>query len=372
MPGKLNQTALKDYSDQFTSKVLADFYQTRTVINGQQLLTLTPSRQVNLGIINRLFDQWKGDAQAFRSPYFDFENEEVVGAMQEFMNTVSRHIAIKRNDLQPLLLESTTQALLLLLAPGEYFENRLRSLPNFTFDVGTSRTLTKYTHIHAAVAKTLALRLTDSGSDFVFVNQALNWLSEIVNGGASLDEITPYVKEFSSVVAMDVVSIAPEATPRSTPAIPSTQQFENKSFFDTDLSDAPAPAVQPVPSDSRSVSPLPTVHTSHMLVTTVESASLNNHYKVDKPLEETTYGNIAVKVDSILKSIALGHRFMFVNQLFDRNSDAFDEAMRELDQADDYDEAKALISDKFAAQYSWDMKSEAVGDLLAIVKRKFN
>jgi hypothetical protein len=370
MTGKLNQVALKNYSAQFTSKVLTDFYRNKQVINGQELLTLTPSKQINLGIISHLFDQWKADSQAFRSPYFDFESEEVRAALQDFMNTVSRNIAIRREDLQPLLLEATTDALLLLLAPADYFERKLKALPNFTYDVDSAKRLNKYTHIHAAVSRSLALRLTDSGASFVYVNKALNWLAEILAGEASLDSISTHVKEFSTVLPLDVASIVPAGLPANEPVL-DTAPSARKSFFETALADPPASN-----HTSRQASPEPSVARSatQPARSTMESASLNNHYKVDVPQapEESNYGSVQMKVDSILKSIALGHRFMFVNQLFNRDSDAFDKAIRELDQADTFDEAHSLMAGKFASLYSWDMKSEAVQDLTALVKRKFN
>jgi hypothetical protein len=367
MPGKLNQMVLKEYAARFTAKVLTDFYHTKEVINGQELLSLTPSKQINLGIISRLFDQWKSDAQAFRSPYFNFESKEVQDALQEFMNIVSRHIAIRRDDLQPLLLEAATDALLLLLAPADYFERKLKAMPNFTYDVENAKRLNKYTHIHQGVARALALRLTDSGENFVYVNKALGWLAEIMAGGSSLDAIAPYVEEFSSVLPLHVNSIIPPS-----PSYSSVEMAPpaGKSFFDTALTDSPASGY-PAPSvASAPVAPKP----APQPVQPVASASLNSQYKVDVPPshEDATYGSVQVKVDSILKSIALGHRFMFVNQLFDRDSDAFDKAMRELDQAGTFEEARSLMAGKFALLYGWDMKSEAVADLLALVKRRFS
>ncbi|WP_373512464.1 hypothetical protein [Persicitalea sp.] len=385
MPGSLNQPALKQYAADFTEKVLDDFYADQSSIDGQQILTLTPVRQVNLGIVSRIFDKWQADALAFRSQYFDFEREEVKGALQEFMNTVSRHIAIKRDDLQPLLLEATEDALRLLFAPSDYFEGQLRALPNFTFDKSNAQDLSKYTQIHAGVAKNLALRLSDSGSDFVYVNQALNWLGEITNSGASLDDQTTYVEQFSSVVPLAAEDILRDYE-RSTPLpaatvddVPPAQ--ENKSFFDTALE---------VPQDNTAVRPPDPVAVQPELVSTTvdierESTSddrptstgvnsLNSRFKVNTPThtDETNYGNVSPKVDSIFGSVALGQRFMFVNQLFERNSDAFDEAIRELDRADTFEDAKALMINKFSTKYNWNPNSDAVKDLTALVKRKFN
>ncbi len=385
MSGSLNQPALKQYAADFTEKILDKFYADKSVIGGQEILTLTPLRQVNMGIVSRIFDQWKADALAFRSPYFDFEQEEVKGALQEFMNTVSRHIAVGRDDLQPLLLEATGETLRLLLAPADYFEQKLRAMPNFTFDKGNAQNLTKYTHIHAGVAKNLGLRLSDSGSDFVYVNQALNWLGEITNSGASLDDRTPYVEQFSSVLPLEMSDILKDSgrSAHSAPAVADTPTTpENKSFFDTALE---------VPRDNTAVEPPKSVAIQPGLVSTSvdierESASdarptstgvnsLNSRFKVDIPnttTDATNYGNVTAKVDSIFGSVALGQRFMFVNQLFDRNSDAFDEAIHELDRAANFEDAKELMTHKFANQYNWKLDSDAVKDLTALVKRKFN
>lgn len=386
MSGTLNTTALKEYATDFTLKILADFYRDRDTISGQEILTLTPVRQVNLGIISRIFDQWKTDAQAFRSPYFDFEKEEVKNALQEFMNTASRHISISRDTLRPLLLDATEEALLLLLAPADYFEQKLRALPNFTFDREAAQSLVKYTHIHAGLAKHLALRLTDSGSDFVYVNQALNWLSQTVSSGASLDERGEYLEQFSTVKPLDGHAIVPDGRPVPVAAAPPRQVSpENKSFFDTALADdsgpvAPPRLPQPVPTAAAPVSYAPTTRVEiarddqdRGMPTSTGVNSLNSRFRVEIPATpaETNYGNVPLKVDSLLGSIALGQRFMFVNQLFGRNSDAFDEAIRELDQAHTFDDAKELMTHKFAAEYSWDPNSDAVHDLMALVKRKF-
>jgi hypothetical protein len=378
MSGTINHAALKKYAADFTAKILADFYASKATINGQEILTLTPIRQVNLGIISRIFDQWKATALAFRSPYFDFEKEEVKNALQEFMNTVSRHIAIKRDEFHPLLLQSTEDALLLLLSPSDYFERKLREFPNFVFDKEGAQGLTKYTHIHSGVAKSLTLRLTDSGADYVYVNQALNWLSKTLENGSSLDDRITYIKQFSSVVPLNEETIVSTG---SRPAVSSASSENNLgstnggSFFDTALADASKPkvhsaspiAAEPAIVDSRQRS-------SKSVPTSTGVNSLNSHFKVDIPArsDEANYGSVPIKVDSILGSIALGQRFMFVNQLFNKNSDSFDEAMRELEEAKSFEEARELMSYKFASKYFWDMSSDAVNDLMALVKRKFS
>ncbi|MPR34555.1 hypothetical protein [Salmonirosea aquatica] len=379
MSGTINHAALKQYAADFTSQVLADFYASKATINGQEILALTPIRQVNLGIISRIFDQWKADAQAFRSPYFDFEKEDVKNALQEFMNTVSRNIAIKQEDFHPLLLESTEDALMLLFGPADYFERKLREFPNFVFDKEGAQRIAKYTHIHAGVARNLALRLTDSGSEYVYVNQALTWLSKMLESGSLLDDRTPYIEQFSSVIPLNVQVIFPgdtRAADFTTPPKDSTGARPSGSFFDAALADTS----QPMPG-ARPSSPVPEPAIAEFreqrnapIPTSTGVNSLNSRFKVDIPTrsEEANYGSVPLKVDNILGSIALGQRFMFVNQLFNKNSDSFDEAIRELEQARSFEEARELMTNKFASKYFWDMNSDAVNDLMALVKRKFN
>lgn len=380
MSGTINHVALKQYASDFTTKILTDFYANKTTINGQEILALSPVRQVNLGIISRIFDQWKIDTQAFRSPYFDFEKEEVKNALQEFMNTVSRNIAIKRTDFQPLFLQSTEDALMLLLAPADYFARKLREMPNFVFDRDNAQLLSKYTHIHSGVAKSLSLCLTNSSSDYVYANQALNWLSKTLDSGNSLDDKAAYVQQFSSVLALDpetlMLTDSEEVSPYPIAEKSATDDNNNGSFFDSTLAETSQNLSEERPSQPISDPIIAEFRERRTEIFPTSSGvnSLNSRFKVDVPAhsDEANYGNVPIRVDSILGSIALGQRFMFVNQLFNKNSDSFDEAIRELEHAQTFEEARDLMSYKFASKYFWDMSSDAVNDLMALVKRKFN
>lgn len=390
MPGTLNHTDLKQYASDFTAQVLEGQAANQSTFSGQDLLMLTPLRQVNLGIVNQIFEQWRADAEAFRSPYFDFGNEDVKKALQEFMNTVSRHISLRPDALHPMLVDATEDALRLLLAPEDYFEQALRAMPDFTFTTEKARELTKYTHIHAGVAKALMLRLTDSGTEFVYVNQALNWLAEILNGGTSLDAIAPYAAQFSAVAPLDLDKLTNgkyserEEVEAETVEVEetNTQIPANESFFDTALTEeasAPAPRVAPVTEFAEvhitreSAMSAPATSTGDSSGVYSRTDSINNRFKIDlpEPARESSYGNVSTKVDTIMGGIALGQRFMFVNQLFNKDSDAFDEAVRGLDRAGNLEDARKYLLEDLAMEYKWDTKSAVVADLMAIVQRKF-
>ncbi len=367
MPDNLNSIALNQYSARFTTTVLNEVYRSQDVITGAGLLKLTPVRQVNLGILNRLFEEWKSNAEAFRSPYFDFSNDEVKSALEEFMNTASQHIAVRRADLEPLLSESVKESLTLLLAPAAYFEGKIRAVADAEFTHAKAEQLVKYTHIHRGIAEALLARLTDSGSDSVYQTQAVSWLYEFKDNADLIDDTEEHLLQLSEIFPVNLSELKIEDSSKSV-----QHTHKHESFFDSAFS-----ALEP--STARPAAPRaePASAVISEIVAKAnaggERDSLNNRFKVElpKPSDDKAYGSVPLKVDNIAGSIPLGQRFMFVNQLFDRNSEHFDKAIYELDRVKSFEEAENLIWHRYASKYAWDVNGEAVTALLAIVKRKF-
>ncbi len=378
MPNSLNSNALNQYAARFTATVLNEAYRNETVVKGPELLKITPVRQVNLGILNRLFDQWKNTALAFRSIYFDFESEDVKSALEAFMNTVSQNIAVKRNDLEPLFLDSVKDAITLLYTPESYFEEKLRAMPESVFTPEKAQQLIKYTQIHNGIAKALAERLADSNADSVYMTQVIGWLYEIKSDVGLLDDVTPFISQFSEILALDSSELLPMVNSSSHAAPQNGHKQEPKSFFDSAFSeiDPAKPVAIPVQASGQQRAE-PGVAVLSEIVSKTNSSereSLNNRFKVDIPKvsDENRYGSVQVKVENIAGSIPLGQRFMFVNQLFSRNSEHFDKAIYELDLVKSYEEAENLIWHRYASKYAWDVNGEAVQALLSIIKRKFS
>lgn len=370
MSGSLNISKVNDYTERFSSEVLNAAYATKAKLGGEDLLNLTPIRQINLGVLNRLFDLWKNTASAFRSPYFDFDHEEVKHALELFMNKTSQFISVSREDLSPLVKEAVKDSLVLLYTPENYFEEKLRSIPDAIFNAEQASKFVKYTHIHGDVAKLLQKELIESGSDAVSVARAANWLTDSVMKQVSLDHMRAIEDQYSEILLLtsNEMLLNPAMQTKTTPVIASGEE-ESKSFFDTVLVDSeyhkPIVKAEPV------VAVLSEIISKS--AGNSEMDSVNNRFKVNIPAEseDKSYGNVQLKVDSIAGSIPLGQRFMFVNQLFSRNSDHFEKAIFELDNAKSYEEAEDMIWHRYASKYAWDINGEAVKELLVIVKRKF-
>lgn len=371
MSNGLNTNAINQYVAEFSMLVLNQAYRSHNILTGQDLLKISPVKQVNLGILNRLFETWKGNAESFKSNYFDFQNESVKSALVSFMNTVSQHIAVKRNDLEPLLEESTFESLELLLSPEKYFSDKINNSGNNGFSYEVAEKLYKYSNFHKKVAEKLAQNLAASGQIAVKPSEALDWLPDALLLVDTAEEQEAYIKQFEQILTLDKQSML---LMNSKSIKEDIVKADEPSFFDMAFSDSN----EVLPKTDRYVKAEPGLAVLSEIVSKSsaqsEKQSLNNSFKVDipKPKEDKTYGSMPLKVDSIAGSIPLGQRFMFVNQLFSKNSEHFEKAIYELDAVKSFEEAQDLIWHRYASKYAWDVNSEAVTTLLLIVKRKFS
>lgn len=76
-------------------------------------------------------------------------------------------------------------------------------------------------------------------------------------------------------------------------------------------------------------------------------------------------------IETVGRSISLNQKFRFINQLFNGNTAAYNQAVAELDTLNNYGQALDLIQYRYASQYSWDMNSDEVNELIDILKRRF-
>ncbi|GAB3771230.1 hypothetical protein GCM10028818_09790 [Spirosoma horti] len=433
MSNKFNANALTEYSKSYARRIASDFYQHHATINGQQILSLTPINQINLFVISSLSDKWQADAAKFRSPYFDFTDADVEEALRNFMNVVSQHISVRREHLEPLLADATRRTIIMIFDPRAYFDDVLRSQPEFTVTVDVIRQMVRYTKINQFIPTHIMQRM--NGKPFVYVNQALGFLDEVLSQRAhELEHYDKFVALFSEKLPMDVAGLLRSHVPDSIPGAP------QRSFFDTatepsvppaplvateatipaptaeSLADSPAsntPATPPQESPAKSaftrsadestatggvlfldrtsgpdpVSPIsqpsqlpatditqPGIPQQAQPDTSVEAKpTLNDTLRESTPAEPTTVAETfhRAPIESVARSISLNQKFRFINQLFNGNSSAYNQAVEEIDTLNNYGQALDLISYRYASQYLWDMSSDEVSELVEILKRRF-
>ncbi len=423
MSNKFNTSALSEYCKNYARKVAADAYQQGPTLSGQQIMSLTAIPQINLLIISSLADKWRADAEKFRSPYFDFSAPDVREGMQNFMNVVSQHIAVRREHLEPLLADATCRTIELVFDPRSYFDELFRDQPDFTLTADVLKQVTRYTKINTFIPVYIAQRM--NGKPFVYVNQAISYLDEVLSQrGHELEHYDSFVAKLAEKHPMNVSTLLRSHVPDAIPAPPA------RSFFDAAAEPAnpPAPLVPAAdmptdtPPDHRTapVSPqpdptpapetadeggaagpifshepagptpvAPTAYPSQMqtgglsrpsdtdaepLVSDEDAApSLNDTLRETAVDELPTLAQTfrQTPLESVARSISLNQKFRFINQLFNGNTNAYNQAIDEIDSLDNYGQALDLISYRYASQYMWDMSSDEVSELVEILKRRF-
>ncbi len=362
-------SALNQYSQSFARQICDDFFDKNQSATGTQILNLTYIPQVNMFVISSLYEKWKAEVETFKSPFFNFEHADVQQALKVFMNVVSQHISVKRDILEPILVESTKNTLSLLLAPQQYFNDLLRDQPEFLVKAETIKQWQKYTRINQFVPQAIADRMADRPT--VFVNQAIDWAeAAIQQNPEALEPTEKWLSAFSVIVPLDANTVFRKNN-RPAPTPPDTTS--EQSFFDNLSQEVPnLPIIEPQPAVSEPVATkeetTPNGFGNHLNSQVTPTESLNDTLKN----ETDTMADIWQKqsIANIAQNIPLGQKFMFVQQLFDSSNSAYDAAIEALDRATDYPAALNLIR-KFTAENNWDTSTEAVVELLDVVKRRF-
>jgi len=109
-------------------RLLADFFNNKTHISGEEIVSFCAEKQINMFILYFLMHTWKAELNTLKSPYFNYQHPDVKSALDDFMNTLSRHILIKKEDFEPILSKAIDFTLQLAENPESFMvSNRLEN-----------------------------------------------------------------------------------------------------------------------------------------------------------------------------------------------------------------------------------------------------
>jgi len=376
---KLDLSAIESYGHQYAKKVCDDFFNRTATINGQQILKLSNVAQVNMFVVSDLFERWKADTEVFKSPYFNFESEEVKAVLKTFMNTASQHIMVKREDFEPMLSSAVSRTLVLLLDPSKHFDDFVRDSPDFTLTKVRLAQLTKYTKINGQVAKALNDKLGDS--EKTYVTTALSWLNEISEKG-EFENPDKYLEMLSATVPLRKDFLVKSTSIKPVEEVSS--MIMSQSFFDTDPDnedlddeDAPLPTVAQVQAKFDQERPITNIKIPGFDrlndTFTDDLPTVNDLLKKEIVNNSTPISDLAFSrpIKSIVNGVSLNQKFVFIGRLFDGDINAYNKAVEDLDNCLNFGEAKNLMNRALAPKYNWIMAAEEANDFLEVVGRKF-
>jgi len=397
MNNKDSATFREQYGRRLAAQLCDQHFGARptATLDGPAVLRFTPIRQVNLFVVQQLLAQWTQEMARLRSPYFDFEAEDVRQALTQFMNVLSRRIKLARPTFEPLLARAITDTLAVPLDPAETFEQKmLGSQP--TASTQQLRDALRYIDVdkpfyqdfleslpagtaqdREALLKRFRLyqeanyKQHQPVSKLVEEFSALLPLTEAELSGAHLTASVP-AETVVPTVAPPPVTPEPVKEPAFIPPAPPIPTV------------APTPEAVPImPPPVVSVAPRVSAPTSPPVTAEPSGVPLYEKLKAGQPaaapLSETlrperpatTLADQAPKVETLREAISINQRFSFINELFSGENMEYHAAIQHLDTLPDVDSAKRYVTDSLASKYDWTRKDEHVNKLLKLIDRKF-
>lgn len=396
MSNKWNEAKAKSYSEAFTNLLCEKFFQSQSKISGAEILKFTEVKQLNMLIVRELYEKWQQETAKVRSPYFDFENVEVQKAFQEFQNILSRYISVGKEQFSDLLQKAVYDTLELHMNTKGYFEQLMRGLPSFKLTEDWLKVNGKYYISHSWILAELLSR--KGGLPVVYANQAIEWVREIV------EEHNPNMPNQDLEQLNQILSINwNESSPRATSffdealeiPLPHVPKVERSSPAKEEIKEqyvAPVSAKQHEPVQE----PQPEVNriaeTGAVAIAAKTEIATEKKVKEPRSLNDKLLGSQATlnekiikearvslsdnhskgKIESIRSSISLNQRFLFINNLFGGNVQAFTGALDEIEAKVNFGEAKETMIKKYLPTYKWDITSPEAEEFFEILKRRFS
>lgn len=369
----LNTNVLRTYAKQFASTTCEQFYARNVTAQGNQLPQLTPSKQVNFFVIWRLFQLWQEETLRLRSPYFNYEASEVKEALTQFMNTLSRHMEIKREALEPLVIYGVEQTLTLALTPEAFYQELFKS---FGEDINPETELKptlKYIKLHENLRNHVYQSLSEHAQGGVLSTaRAVSLLQHLMGSGLALEDSAAVFTALSRVVPISQEQLSRPAAPKST------------SFFDDALADEiplhstaskpqkqtpPAPPAPKAPAKEVAAEaevhrpPTPPAEPEPPTPEATEEEANPNDYR--KPFFEKT------PVQSLHELIPVSKKYRFAEELFQGDKDELESAISKLDRCADYQEAMQVIKQNYMRPLGWAFDKDEVKEFFEYVSLRF-
>ncbi|RDV15606.1 hypothetical protein DXT99_08975 [Pontibacter diazotrophicus] len=370
MEDKYNQLHIERYSKQLANLLCDRHFATYDTLNGPQLLGFTPIKQVNLFVIKELLLKWHQEMANLRSPYFDYEHEDVKEALLNFMNVLSRKILMKRNALEPLLQKAIYDTFLVVLAPVTTFEEKFLRIQEEITLPKLQENL-KYIAIDKPLFAGFVDTLSSSSRDreyilsrfqlYVKANQGKRTpLSELVQQFSSLLPISE-----QEVTGQPAPVVAATPIPKPTPPAP-TREREIVSPIHTAQREASAPIA---PAARPAYRPQEDEDTEEEAPKNARPTLNDNFRKAPAASLADSHSN--QKIESLKNSISINQRFSFINELFNGDNMTYYHTIKALDEYNDPEAAKRHVTQDLASKYDWSKKQEHVNKLLRLIDRKF-
>jgi hypothetical protein len=379
MTNKWNHSEISKTSKAFAEVVCEEYFKSKELINGGEIISLTEVKQLNLFILKELFEKWQSEISKLKSPFFNYAEPEVQKALDDFMNILSRHIQIDKVNFKGILESASKKTIGLFSDPKNYFVEEMRNLPEFKLTADWLTKNGKFFKDYNWVLRELLTKL--NGVSFIYSNEAIDFInhffddSKIEDHSKEIDEMleivgeqhseaelsNPYQSFFDSIE--EYKQTKPQVAQRDPEIAEPVEQIIEK---EEPITEIRLTQVQEKIETVIAHDPVTKSIEKETTVTLHESIQLNSENSSLSDFHQKR------KIDSIKGNISLNQKFLFINNLFGSDSNVFNAAIEELETRNSFSEAKEQMIKSYMPKYKWDLNSPEAEEFFDILKRRFN
>jgi hypothetical protein len=375
METAINHDYINSYAEAYTNRIVDRYFSENSIIDGENILSITEFRQINLFIVKNIMVKWEMEAKKLRSPFFDYTSQEVQNALQDFMNVLSKNISIEQKVFKPLLKMAVNEVLILIFSPYDFFRKEL-------LNIGTPVSLDelekrkKFIKINSELYHAYVQKIEMAGVDNMQIKEAKEYFDEVCEEiNFSPEEPDEYISLFSNEIQFDLKKVYAEVADESDKMKDDSEKKddETEKKEDTgekieDETDQNAdPGIDPgIDQGSNPGEEKVPIHEKYFQ----KKATLVDELKKE-PASTVLDFHQKQKIDSIKKNISIQQRFRFVRELFSENDELFSEIIEYLDNCSSIEEANSYLNEKFLANGQWNNENDSVIEFLSVVSKKF-
>jgi hypothetical protein len=328
---RLSFKAIDDYSDDFSSKVVAAYFSNRERITGPEILQVTALEQVNYFVLRELLVAWRHEGQKWRSPFFNYQAAPVAEAVRNLSNVLSKHISISPENFQPLLKKAVSAALFLIVDPYDFFSDVLDRSGSGTVKVEELKSDIKYIKINRPPLERLVQQLEQRQVASLTGKEAFALLDQLLEElNFQPEDVDAHLARFSTVVPIRVQQLFEKpAEAKADVRPPETRQAP------------PKPAAPPAVAKPVAASNAP------------KSATVGSNFQ---------------KITRIQDGLTINQKFMFTKILFNGDFEIFTNAIEKLDKMPSLEKATEYLTSQYP---EWDRESEEFEEFMELVTKRF-
>lgn len=381
MTSKLNINKIESYSQALAERICTDLFATKKSISGADILNLTAIGQVNFFVLKNLFDKWTEEQYKLRSPYFNYDNEEVKQALAVVANKLSNNILVEKEFLKPLLVKAVAESLHWIIFPLNFIEaqHSLGLLPN----VARLKENAKYFKINKFVIDKAIQHFENQNLSTLTPPLVSTIFEQVIEQNKhQLSDVTEWLEKFGNILSFDlsdlVASIQKNNVEEELPEIiEPLGTIENIAAIPAVVAAIPVEEMEIVPVRTV-LPPLPDEgrlygNSSQILNDQFakNNTSLNDMLKQHQSKATVNEQLAHTKIHDLRSAIALNKRFQIINELFKGNTGEYLFAIEDIENSVSHTDAIQILQEKFAHKYNWTFEDDLLKEFLQLIERRF-